>query len=50
MLHLEHSLYGAEIWILRKIDQKYLKSSETVVLGKDGDQLDCTCEKCIGIT
>ena len=25
MLHLEHSLYGAEIWTLRKVYQKYLQ-------------------------
>jgi len=26
VLHLEHNFYGAEIWTLRKIDQKYLES------------------------
>jgi len=25
VLHLEHSLYGAEIWTLRKVDQKCLQ-------------------------
>ena len=46
MLYLEHSLYNAEIWTLRKADQKYLESSETVVLGKDGeDQLGRPYEK-----
>jgi hypothetical protein len=26
--HSEHSFYGAEIWILRKVDQKYLENIE----------------------
>ena len=26
MLHLEHSLYGAETWELREVDQKFLES------------------------
>ena len=25
MLHLEHSLYGAETWTLRTVDQKHLE-------------------------
>ena len=28
MLHLEHSLYGAETWTLRAMDQKHMKSFE----------------------
>jgi hypothetical protein len=28
MLHLEHILYGAETWTLRKVNQKYLESFE----------------------
>ena len=28
MLHLEHALYGVEIWTLWKVDQKYMESSE----------------------
>jgi hypothetical protein len=28
MLHLEHSIYGAETWTLRQIDHKYLESFE----------------------
>jgi hypothetical protein len=36
------SLYGAETWTLRAVDQKHLD----VVLEKDGkDQLDRSCEK-----
>jgi hypothetical protein len=26
VLGLEHSFYGAEMWTLRKVDQKYLES------------------------
>jgi hypothetical protein len=45
-MYLERRLYDTEIWTLRKVDQKYLEVSETVVLGKDGeDQLDRSCEK-----
>jgi len=29
MLHLEHSLYGAETWTRRTIDQKHWESFET---------------------
>ena len=37
------ALYGAEIWMLQKTDQKRLESFE---LEKDGeDQLDRSCEK-----
>jgi hypothetical protein len=40
VFNLEHSWYNAEIWTIRKVDQKYLESSETVVLDKEGeDQL-----------
>jgi hypothetical protein len=28
MLHLEHRIYGAEIWTLRRVDQKYLGNFE----------------------
>jgi hypothetical protein len=28
MLHLEHNLYGAEIWTLLKVDQRHTESSE----------------------
>jgi hypothetical protein len=28
MLRLEHTFYGSESWTLRKVDQKYLESSE----------------------
>ena len=28
MLHLEHSLYGAETWTLQAVDQKHLESYE----------------------
>jgi hypothetical protein len=28
ILHLEHRMFGAETWILRKVDQKYLESLE----------------------
>jgi hypothetical protein len=28
VLHLEQTLYGAESWTLRKVDQKYLESFE----------------------
>jgi hypothetical protein len=28
MLHLEYSLYGAETWMFRAVDQKHLKSFE----------------------
>jgi hypothetical protein len=45
VLHLELSLYDAEIWTLRKVDQKYLESYENLVLGNDGDQLGRSCEK-----
>ena len=39
--------YGAETWTFRKIDQKYLKNSEILVLEKDGeDQLDGSYKKC----
>jgi len=51
LLNLEHSLYDAEIWTIRKVDQKYLESSETVVLFKEGeDQLGRPYEKWIAIT
>lgn len=26
--HLEHSFFGVEIWILRKVDRKYLETAE----------------------
>jgi len=39
------AFYGAETWMLRAADQKYLESFD-VVLEKDGkDQLDQSCEK-----
>jgi hypothetical protein len=39
------TLYGAETWTLRTVDQKHLESYE-MVLEKDGeDQLDRSCEK-----
>ena len=28
MLHLKHGFYGAQIWLLRTADQKYLESFE----------------------
>ena len=40
------ALHGAETWKLRRIDHKYLESSEMWLLEKDGgDQLDWSCEK-----
>jgi hypothetical protein len=40
------ALYGAEIWILRNIDEKYLVNFEMWKLVKDGeDQLDRLCGK-----
>ena len=44
------TLYGAETWTLRKVDQKYLKSLD-MVLEKDAeDQLGRLCEKRRSIT
>jgi hypothetical protein len=41
VLHLEPRVYGAEIWALVKVDQKYPETFENVVLEKDGeDRLD----------
>jgi len=37
-------LYGAETWTLWIVYQKYLESYENVVLLKDGDKLDRSCE------
>jgi len=41
---LEHIIYGAETWALGKVDKKYLESFK-VVLKRDEDQLDRSCEK-----
>ena len=44
------TLYGAEMWTLRKVDQKYLKSLD-LLLEKDAeDQLGRSCEKGRSIT
>jgi len=38
------ALFGAEIWVLRKLGQKYLEIFRNVVLQKDGeDQLNRSC-------
>ena len=40
------ALYGADIWTLRNVDQKYLEILGTAVMEKDeGDRLDRSCEK-----
>jgi len=40
------TLYGAETWTLRAVDQKHRGKFSNVVLEKDGkDQLDRSCEK-----
>jgi hypothetical protein len=41
------AFYGAEMWTLRKVDQKYLESVE---IGAGKDQLDRSCEKRRSIT
>jgi len=46
VLHLEHTLLGAENWTFRKVDKKKIpESSEIVMLETDGDQLYLSCEK-----
>ena len=44
------TLYGAEIWTLRKVDRKYIKILDMLLEKDVEDQLGRTCEKRRSIT